>query len=234
MSGLPPATAELLGRASTATLQSQLFKRGLRNTVLFGLRPLADACARFVGEAFTLRYVPAREDLDTPDSLADPDNVQRRAIEAVQPGQVLVMDGRGEARAATAGEILVTRLQARGAAAVVTDASVRDSHRIARLGLPVFTLGVSASTAPTLHHPVDVQVPIACAGVAVYPGDICVGDPEGVVVIPRHLAEEIARPAAEQEALEQFLQARVAAGAALPGTYPPGPEVLDEWDRSQR
>ena len=216
----------LLARASTATLQTQLFRRGLRNTFLFGLRPLDPGNARFVGEAFTLRYIPAREDIDVVEAFQDPEHPQRKAVESVGAGQVLVMDCRNEPRAASAGSILVTRMAVRGAAALVTDGSVRDSPTIAGMDLPVFTAAVSATTNLVQHHAVDMQVPIGCAGVAVFPGDILVGDEEGVVVIPRHLAAEIAEPAAAQEDLEDFLMRRVADGAPLPGTYPPNEETL--------
>ena len=226
-------TIEALGRASTATLQTQLFSRGLRNTFLFSLRPLAPDTARFVGEAFTLRYIPAREDLDVLDAFQDPAHPQRLAIESVGPGQVLVMDCRGEGRAASAGHILITRLQRRGAVALVTDGSVRDSPQLRRESFPVFTSAVSATTNLVLHHAVDMQVPIGCAGVPVFPGDILVGDEEGVVVIPRHLAAQIAQPAAEQEELERFILRRIQAGAALPGTYPPDDSTLSAF-RSAR
>jgi regulator of RNase E activity RraA len=229
-SPLTEETRSLLARASTATLQTQLFKRGLRNTFLFGVRPLSLSSASFVGEAATCRFVPAREDIDVIELLGDPTYPQRVIIDTLDAGKVLVMDGRQDPRAAVAGEILITRLVVRGAAALVTDASVRDSHRIAEMGLPVYVAGVSASNNLTLHHAVDVNVPVACAGVAVYPGDVLVGDAEGVVAIPAHLADEVAGAAAEQEAQEVFLQARVAAGAPLRGTYPPNPEVLAEWE----
>ncbi|HUZ54600.1 MAG TPA: ribonuclease activity regulator RraA [Streptosporangiaceae bacterium] len=223
---LSQQTLSALSRASTATLQTQLFARGLRNTFLFGLRPLDPRASRFVGEAFTLRYIPAREDIDVLETFSDPAHPQRRAIESVGPGQVLVMDCRGEGRAASAGHILTTRLQRRGAAALVTDGSVRDSPQMRQMSFPAFTAAVSATTNLVLHHAVDVQVPIGCSGVPVFPGDILVGDEEGVVVIPRHLAAEIAQPAAEQEELEGFILDRVRAGAALPGTYPPDETTL--------
>ncbi|CAN5494526.1 ribonuclease activity regulator RraA [soil metagenome] len=220
---------EQLRRVSTATLQNQLFARGLRNTYLPGVTPLTGTPAGFVGEAFTLRYIPAREDLDQLSVFEDPAHPQRAAIEAVQAGQVLVVDSRGDGRCASAGEILLTRLFVRGAAGFVTDGSVRDSPRIPSIGIPVHSSGVSAATNLGLHHAVDFQVPIGCAGVPVYPGDIVVGDGEGVVIVPRHLAAEIAGPAVEQEELEAFLRTRVAQGAQLPGTYPPTPELRAEW-----
>ncbi len=179
MSSLVEPTEETLAAlrgASTATLQTQLFARGLRNTFLFGLRPLNPGAARFAAEAFTLRYIPAREDLDVLEAFRDPRHPQRHAIESVGPGQALVMDCRGDARAASAGHILTTRLLRRGAAALVTDGSVRDSPAIRRMEFPVFTSAVSATTNLVLHHAVDLQVPIGCGGVAVFPGDILVGD----------------------------------------------------------
>jgi regulator of RNase E activity RraA len=230
MASLTDETRALLARSSTATLQTQLFKRGLRNTFLYGVRPLSPESASFVGEAATCRFIPAREDIDVVELLGDPTYPQRVIIDTLDAGKVLVMDGRQDPRAAIAGEILLTRLIVRGAAALVTDASVRDSHRIAKMGLPVYVAGVSASNNLTLHHAVDVDVPVACAGVPVYPNDVLVGDPEGVVVIPAHLAAEVAGDAAEQEAQEEFLQARVAEGAPLRGTYPPNPEVQAAWE----
>jgi regulator of RNase E activity RraA len=230
---MPPTISadvlELLGQASTATLTTQLFKRGLRNTFLAGVRPLNDGSSRMVGEAFTLRYIPVREDLDVLEVFNDYDHPQRKAVESVGPGQILVMDCRQQGRAASAGEILATRLLRRGAAGLVTDGSLRDSPAIAGLPLPVFTAGVSAMTNLAQHHAVDMQVPIGCAGVPVFPGDILVGDEEGVVCIPRHLAEEIAEPAVEQERLEAYILAKVDNGAPLRGTYPPDDRTREEY-----
>lgn len=221
-----PATLAMLSQVSTATITTQLFKCGLRNTFLFGLSPLNKESCRFVGEAFTLRYIPAREDLDVPSAFENPDHPQRKAIESLEPHHVLIMDCRNEPRAASAGSILVTRMRERGALGLVTDGSVRDSPPISKMDFPVFTAGVSASMNLSMHHAVDIQTPIACAGVPVFPGDILVGDEEGVVVIPRELTERIAEPALEQERLEEYIEARVSEGAALPGTYPPNEETL--------
>src|SRR4051812_27052766 len=183
---------ELLARASTATITTQLFQRGIRNAFLNGLSPLNPNACRFVGEAVTMRSIPAREDLDRVEVFRDPNHPQRKAIETVGPGQVLVFDCRGDLRAANAGGILVTRAMKRGAVAIVSDGAMRDSPEIARLDFPVFVAGRSATISLAVHHAVDINVPIGCAGVAVFPGDILVGDEEGVVVIPRHLAAEIA------------------------------------------
>lgn len=228
---LTPEIVGALSNVSTATLTTQLFKRGLRNTFLFGLTPLNPDAARFVGEAFTLRYIPAREDLDMLDVFRDPGHPQRRAIETIAPGQALVMDARGQGRAASAGDILLTRLAVRGGAAVITDGSFRDSPEIRSMALPAFCASVSATTNLALHHAVDIQVPIGCAGVAIYPGDVLVGDREGVVCIPRQLVVEVAGDAVAQEDLEAYIKERVATGSPLPGTYPPNEQLLAAYQR---
>jgi regulator of RNase E activity RraA len=227
---LAPEIREALGRASTATLTTQLFTRGLRNQFLTGVSPLNPRACRFVGLAVTLRSIPAREDLDRMEVFRDYDHPQRRAIESVGAGQVLVLDCRGELRAANGGAILVTRAMVRGAEAIVSDGAFRDSPEIAELPFPVFAAGRNATVSLAAHHAVDIDVPIGCAGVAVYPGDVLVGDEEGVVVIPRHLAEEIAEPAAAQERLERFVMEKVRAGAPLRGTYPPNEQSLAEYE----
>lgn len=230
MESLDPQVLADLGRASTATITTQLFQRGFRNAFLNGLRPLNPAHARFVGEAVTLRSIPAREDLDVVSIFADPNYPQRKVIEQLQPGQVLVMDSRADLRAANGGGILTTRAMKRGAVAIVSDGAMRDSPEIARMAFPVFTAGASATISLTLHHAVDIDVPVACAGVPVYPRDILVGDEEGVVVIPRHLAAEIAGPAAEQEAFEAFILQKIQNGAPLPGTYPANDATRAEYE----
>lgn len=218
-----------LAKASTATITTQLFQRGIRNAYLNGVTPLNPNAAKFVGEAVTLRSIPAREDLDKVEGFRDPNHPQRKAIETVGPGQVLVLDCRGDLRAANAGNILVTRAMMRGAVGIVSDGAFRDSPEISRLDFPVFAAGRSATISLAVHHAVDINVPIGCAGVAVFPGDILVGDEEGVVVIPRHLAAEIAKPAADQEHMEQFILEKVQNGAQLPGTYPPNEAALAEY-----
>jgi len=233
MTDLAPIPADVLAalrEASTATITTQLFNRGLRNCYLTGLRPANPGHCRFVGEAMTLRNIPAREDLDVTDVYKNPEHPQRKAIELAGPGKVLVMDCRGDQRAASAGNILVTRLRMRGCEGLVTDGPLRDSPDIAQQAFPVFTTGASATMSLRVHHAVDIDVPIGCAGVPVFPGDIVVGDEEGVVVIPRHLAAEIAEPAARQEDLERFILGKIEAGAALPGTYPPSAAVLAEYE----
>ena len=212
-------TLDLLKRASTATISTQLLQRGLRNTFLPGLKPLTNH--RMAGPAFTLRYIPSREDIDTLDVYQDYDHPQRKAIETVPEGHVLVMDCRGQGRAASAGGILAKRLEVRGAAGLVTDGTLRDTPDIAKLQLPVYAQGPSPLTNLAQHHAVDINVPIGCAEVAVYPGDIMVGDEEGVVCVPQHLAAEVARAAVEQDDLEAWIQHEIANGKPLRGTYPP-------------
>jgi regulator of RNase E activity RraA len=226
---LSDETLQQLKRASTATLTTQLFKRGLRNVYLQGVHRMSKAGDNLVGEAFTLRYIPAREDLDHIGVFEDPEHPQRKAIEVVPPGQVLVMDCRRDTRAASGGGILLTRLQVRGAAGVVTDGGLRDSDTIAGMNFPVFGAGPSAPLNLAIHHAVDLNVPIGCGGVAVFPGDIVVGDAEGVVIVPAHLAVEVARDASEQERLEVFVLQEVAGGKPLRGTYPPNADTVARY-----
>lgn len=218
-------TMERLRTVSTATLTTQMFKRGFRNVFVQGVRPLGSYARNMVGPATTLRYIPAREDLDHLGVFADPSHPQRRAVETIAAGHVLVQDCRGDARVASGGNILMTRLMVRGAAGMVSDGGMRDCAGIAAMELPVFCAGPSAPLNLALHHAVDIDVPVACGGVAVYPGDLVVGDADGVVILPRHLADEVAADAAEQERMEEFIVARIAAGAPLPGTYPPNDET---------
>ncbi len=229
MTTLSPDTVACLRATTTATLSTQLFRRGLRNTCLVGVRPLVRDGARLIGPAFTLRYIPAREDLDSYGASPDPNALQREAIEAVPPGHVLVMDCRGDARAASAGDVYMTRLQVRGVAGVVTDGGIRDTAAISRMDLPVFCAGPSAPTNRVLHHAAGYGVPIACGGVAIFPGDIMVGDADGVCVIPQALADEVARDAAEQETLEAYIQQRVARGEKLTGLYPVNARTRAEY-----
>jgi regulator of RNase E activity RraA len=223
---------EQLRHVSTATLTTQLFKQGLRNVFMQGVAPLVKpvpGTPNLVGPAFTLRNIPAREDLDQLSAFQDPDHPQRKAIETAPVGSVLVQDCRGERTAASVGSILATRLKMRGVAGMVSDGPVRDSGTLAELGLPLFCAGASAPPNLVKHHAVDLNVPIGCGGVPVYPGDIVVGDADGVVIVPRHLAEEIANAATEQERLERFITERVESGAALRGTYPPNEETLEAY-----
>ena len=183
-----------------------------------------------VGEAYTLRYIPAREDLDTLGAFEGRGHPQREAIEACPPGQVLVMDARRDASAATGGDILMTRLMVRGAAGIVTDGGLRDTPTIEKLDMPVYCAARSAPLNLVRHHAVDTQVPIGCGGVAVYPGDIVVGDAEGVVVIPAKIASEVAEEGAAQTIFEDWVEARVKEGRSIFGLYPPNPETKAEFE----
>ncbi|CAB3828310.1 hypothetical protein LMG26788_00634 [Achromobacter pulmonis] len=221
MSDMNPATRAKLAGISTATLCTALFKRGLRNQFIQDVRPLNATLPNMVGPAFTLRYIPAREDLNTIKVFEDRAHPQRAAVETCPPGAVLVMDSRKDPRAASAGSILVTRLMQRGVAGVVTDGGFRDSPEIAELGYPAYHNRPSAPTNLTLHQALDINAPIGCGDVAVFPGDIIVGDREGVVVIPAHLADEIADEAVEMTAFEDFVTSQVRQGASILGLYPP-------------
>jgi regulator of RNase E activity RraA len=173
-----------------------------------------------VGQAFTLRYIPAREDRNPITVFQNPDHPQRKAVETCPPGWVLVMDGRRDARAATAGSILITRLAVRGCAGVVSDGGFRDVAGIGDLAMPAYCANPSAPTNLTLHEALDINVPIACGDVAVFPGDVLVGDGDGVMVIPAHLADEIAAECSEMENFEAFVLEQVQAGAPIIGLYP--------------
>lgn len=234
---LDPGTRAQLLHVSTATLCTALFKRGLRNQFLQGVHPLRPGRPNMVGEAFTLRYIPAREDLNPISVFQNPDHPQRKAVEDCPPGAVLVIDSRKDARAASAGSILATRLMRRGAAGLVTDGGFRDTPDIAALDMPAYHQRPSAPTNLTLHQAIDIGVPIACGDVAVFPGDVMVGDSEGVVVIPAHLAGEIAAEATEMTAFEDFVAERVQAGETIIGLYPPTdprtPEAVAVWRRER-
>jgi regulator of RNase E activity RraA len=237
---MPSLSAEnraALKSISAATLTTVLFKRGLRNVFIQGIFLLNREAPRMVGEAFTLRYVPAREDLDQLGAFEGRGHPQREAIEACPPGSVLVMDARRDASAATGGDILMTRLMVRGVAGVVTDGGLRDSPTIEQLPWPAYCGARSAPLNLVRHHAVDSQVPIGCGGVAVYPGDIVVGDAEGVVVIPANIANEVAQEAAAQTVFEDWVEARVKEGRSIFGLYPPNPGTRAEfeaWKKSRK
>jgi len=213
-----------LGAVSTATLCTALYKRGLRNQYIQNVHPLNPNHPNMVGEAFTLRYMPAREDLNGIEVFKNPDHPQRRAIEACPPGAVMVIDSRGDASAASAGGILVTRLMVRGAAGIVTDGGFRDSPEIARLDMPAYHQRPSPPTNLTRHQAIDIDVPIGCSDTPVFPGDVVVGDAEGVVVIPAHLADEVAAEATEMTVFEDFVTEQVRGGRSIIGLYPPTQE----------
>lgn len=218
---LQATTRDQLKNVSTATLCTALFKRGLRNQFIQDVRPLNPKAPTMVGEAFTLRYIPAREDLNPITVFQDPKHPQRVAVEQCPAGAVLVIDSRKDARAASAGSILITRLMVRGAAGVVTDGGFRDSPELAAMPFPVYHHRPSAPTNLTLHQAIEINGPIGCGDVAVFPGDVVVGDQEGVIVIPAHLADDIATEAVEMTAFEDFVTEEVQKGRSIIGLYPP-------------
>jgi regulator of RNase E activity RraA len=218
-----------LAAVSSATLTTVLFKRGLRNTFIQGIHRLNPTAPTMVGPAYTMRYIPAREDLDHLGVFEGRSHPQRRGIEECPPGHVFVIDSRRNPAAASAGGILVTRLWKRGAAGIVTDGGFRDSPQIAAMPFPAYHAAPAAPTNLIRHHAVDLDVPIACGEVAVYPGDILVGDGEGVVVIPRHIADEVAEEAFEQTAFEDFVQEQVEQGRSIFGIYPPAAAAREEF-----
>jgi len=217
---LDPAVVAALSGVSTATLTTVLLKKGLRNTWMRGTRPLRAGQPRRVGRAFTLRFVPAREDLATPESWASPVST-RAAIEAMPEGCIAVVDAMGVTDAGIFGDILCARMSKRGVAALVTDGVVRDGAGVAGTGLPVWCQGVAAPPSVAGLTFVGWQQPIACGGVAVFPDDVVVVDDDGATLIPAALLAEVVAQAVEQERFEAWIMGEVERGAALPGLYPP-------------
>jgi 5-oxopent-3-ene-1,2,5-tricarboxylate decarboxylase/2-hydroxyhepta-2,4-diene-1,7-dioate isomerase len=212
---------------STATLAFQLQRRGIRSTFFSGLRPTRPGL-RMLGYAHTLRYVPMREDLQA--TLAAGVNAQRRAVESMAPEEVLVIEARDETGAGTIGDIFTLRAKSLGASGVVTDGALRDTPAIREVDLPVYHRASHAATLGRMHLPLDHQIPIACAGVTVMPGDIIVGDDEGAMVVPAALAEEVARDAARQEMEEEFALERVRAGESSIGVFPLSSKRRPEYE----
>ena len=223
------STREILKRSSTPTVATLLFKLGLKNQFIQNVKPVKTGKPTMVGEAFTLRYIPAREDLNPITIFRDPKHPQRVAVETCPEGAVLVMDSRKSARAASAGSILITRLMKRGAAGVVTDGGFRDSGIIADLDFASFHSAPSAPTNLTLNQAMEINIPIGCGDVAVYPGDIIMGDDDGVMVIPSHLADQIAAEANGMELYEEFVTKKVLEGSPVIGLYP----LTDEGIKSE-
>lgn len=232
MKTLSEKTKEKFKKVSTASIATYLFKKGLRNQYIQNVSPLKKGKNRMVGQAFTLRYIPAREDLNPITIFQDPQHPQRIAVETCPVGFVLVMDSRKDARAASAGSILITRLMLRGAAGVVTDGGFRDATEIAELEMPSFHQQPSAPTNLTLHQALDINVPIGCGDVAIFPGDVLVGDDDGVMVIPLNLADEVAIECTKMELFEKFVFEKVKKGSAIIGLYPPTSKtVQDEFEK---
>lgn len=221
---LSAKTREQLMHVSTATLCTALFKRGLHHQFIQNVQPLNPTLPNMVGEAYTLRYIPAREDLNPISVFLNPAHPQRVAVEQCPAGSVMVIDSRKDARAASAGGILVLRMMQRGVAGVVTDGGFRDSPEIATFNIPTYHSRPSAPTNLTVHQALDINVPIGCGDAPVFPGDVIVGDGEGVVVIPAHMADEIAHEATEMAAFEDFVAEKVREGRSIAGLYPPTEE----------
>lgn len=218
---MDPELRQRLMGVSVATLATALYRRGLRNQVIQGVHPVGGGKGRnMVGPAFTLRYMPAREDRNQLSEFRNPEHPQRKAIETCPPGHVLVMDSRKDARAASAGDILITRLMVRGAAGVVTDGGFRDAATIGTLEIPAYHARPSSPTNLTHHEAIEIDVPIGCGDAPVFPGDILVGDDDCVIVIPAGIAAEVAEEAVEMTAYEDFVLERVKAGATIIGLYP--------------
>jgi len=226
MAELSDSTRKKLESVSVATLTTALFKRGLRNQFIQDVHPLNPAAGNMVGEAFTLRYIPAREDLNPIAVFKDRAHPQRKAVEECPPGAVMVIDSRKNARAASAGSILVARLMKRGVAGIVTDGGFRDTPEIAKLAIPAYHHRPASPTNLTQHQAIDINVPIGCGDAPVFPGDVIVGDGEGVVVIPAHLANEIAEEAVEMTAFEDFVTEEVLKGRSILGLYPATDEAV--------
>lgn len=227
---LDPSVAAQLRRVSTATLTMVLLKRGVRTSWLRGVGALSAMDERVVGPAFTIRFVPGREDLSQPGSYARSPSF-RDAIEAAPAGSVVVIDGRGNTLGATLGDILVARLAYKGVAAAITDAPVRDADEIRRFPLPVLCAGVAAPPSIVGLAFAGYDEVIGCGGVAVCPGDAMVCDNDGAVVIPAAMAAEVAEAGVEQERFERFVQQRVAEGASVVGLYPPDEGTLEDYRR---
>jgi len=227
--GLDEKTVERLSGITTATLTTVLLKKGLRTVWLRGPKPLRAGQRRVVGPAFTLRFVPAREDLATPESWSSPTST-RGAIESMPPGCIAVVDAMGVTDAGIFGDILCQRMRVRGVAGLVTDGVVRDAAGVLQTELAVWCAGVAAPPSVAGLTFVGWQEPIGCGGVAVFPEDAIVADDDGAVVIPRALIDEVVETAAEQEKLEAWIIGEVQGGAALPGLYPPNAATKARYD----
>ncbi len=237
MSKLSKTNREKLRFISTATVATFLFKKGLKNQFIQNVVPLKKGRPTMVGEAFTLRYIPAREDLNTIAVFKDPDHPQRVAVETCPEGAVLVIDSRKNARAASAGSILATRLMKRGVAGIVTDGGFRDSDEIADLDFSAYHNRPSAPTNLTLHQAIAINEPIGCGDVAVFPGDIILGDDDGVMVIPYHLVDEVIEESTKMTLFEEFVLEQVQKGKTIVGLYPLTDDAIksdfDIWKKSR-
>lgn len=220
-----------LMRVGTANVANALLKRGFRNVYLLGIQPLSAGQAQLVGPAYTLRFMPAREDIDTMANYGRSDNKHRRAIEECPAGAVLVIDAMGTTRSAAMGDMMAARLKVRGVAGVITDGGYRDAPAIHEIGLPCYQQRSAPPATPIAMHPVELNGPVGCAGVAIYPGDVIVGDGEGVVAIPRGLVDEISREALDAAEYEAFAAKHIAQGRGIFGLFPATPESRKEYEQ---
>lgn len=221
--------AKLL-QVGSANVANVLLRHGFRNVMMLGLAPLGDGQRQLVGPAYTLRFMPAREDIDSMANYGREDNMHRRAIEECPPGAVLVIDAFGSLAASSMGDMMAARLRHRGVSGVVTDGGYRDSAAIRDTGLPCYQRRNAPPATPIALHPVALDEPIGCAGVAVYPGDVLVGDQDGVAVIPRHLVAEVADEALDAVQYEEFAALHIARGRSIFGLFPATPESRTEYD----
>ncbi|MBN8755588.1 MULTISPECIES: ribonuclease activity regulator RraA [unclassified Variovorax] len=227
---LSAAARAKLAQVGSANVANALLKRGFRNVYLLGLSPLSPDQPQLVGPAYTLRFMPAREDIDTMANYGRTDNLHRRAVEECPVDHVLVIDTGGCLRSAAAGDLMAARMRQRGVAGVVTDGGYRDTPAIRKTGLPAYQRQSAPPATPIAMHPVELNGPVGCAGVAIYPGDVLVGDGEGVVVIPQHLVEEVAAEALDAVEYEAFAELQIARGRSIFGLFPATPESRKEYE----
>jgi regulator of RNase E activity RraA len=223
-------TIEILKKASTAAITGLLLKKhGFRMRAISGVRPIDSGNCRFAGPAFTLRYVPQREDLSVSGDIANPDNAMLKATQQISSGSVLVMDMMGNGSVGGLGDVLTTSFQAQGVAGIVADGGMRDVSEISALGMPVYCKGPAAPPSPSALMPIDIQQPIGCGGVLVFPGDFIVADDDGVAVIPAHVADDVADQVVDKELMESWIRSRVAEGEGVFGLYPPNEANLERY-----
>jgi regulator of RNase E activity RraA len=232
---LDKALQKRLGALGSNTIAGLLLQMaGMRTRSIAGVRPVNPRHSRFVGPAFTVRFVPVREDLTAHGSFANPGNPHHGTYDRVPAGSVVVFDMMGETRCGALGDVLVTLLKTRGAAGIVMDGGVRDGEEIADIAIPVFSASIAPPPSGTWLYGAGVQETIGCGGVMVVPGDIVVGDADGVVVIPRHLAEAVADKGEGKGAVEAWVRARIERGEPGAGLYPPTEAVVAEFHRQQK
>ena len=229
--------AKRLGAVSTAAISGQLYKKyGMRSRAIMDVHPIRPDNCRFAGPAVTIRYVPQREDLNVATDLGNPNSIVLKAIETVTPGSVLVMDMQQNRYVGGLGDVLVSGLIARGVAGIVSDGGMRDVREIRDMGLPIFCAGAAAPPSPVGLMPVGVQETIGCGGVVVFPGDFVVGDEDGVMVVPAHLAADVAREGVEKERLDAWVRDKVSKDGGVRGRYPPDAahmEMYNAWKAAQ-